>query len=283
MPFDNHPLSDDQIRAKAPSVFATHAAPTVSDRYAYIPTYPVLRDLRTMGLDCIDVAEGRKVDPDGRSFAMHVLRFRERDADTKFRDRTRPLGDLIPEVILRNSHDRTSPLSFQAGMRRKVCMNGLYVEDISFNARVRHVGRSVHDQVHSKVGEILGRFGEVIGTAEYWHSINMTPELAKRFAQTALEIRGTSISVDPIRVVANVHTHRWEDREPSLWNLFNRAQENLMNGHVSGTTALGRHRRLNRVTSLASEVDLNRKLWAAAAALAEELKPRGGAVVGAAA
>jgi len=111
----------------------------------------------------------------------------------------------------------------------------------------------------------------------------MTPELARRFGQKALEIRGTSLDVRPERVVANLHTHRWEDRDPSLWNLFNRAQENLMRGDMRGVSGAGRVRRLKRITSLSSEVDLNRKLWLAAAAMAEEVKPRRLAVVGAAA
>lgn len=44
-----------------------------------------------------------------------------------------------------------------------------------------------------------------------------------------------------------------------------------MGGNVSGRTAQGRARKLNKVTSLVSEVDLNRRLWSAAAAIADEV------------
>ena len=44
MPFDG--LSDDQIRAEAPSVFATHPSDKVSDRYAWLPSYQVVRAIR---------------------------------------------------------------------------------------------------------------------------------------------------------------------------------------------------------------------------------------------
>lgn len=262
-------MSDEMIRKAAPSVFATHAAPSVSERYAYIPTYPVLRMMRVMGLECVSADEGRKKSPDGREFAMHVLRFRKPEAEALYRDRTTPLGHLIPEVIVRNSHDRTSPLNFSGGMRRKVCMNGLYVSDAAFGANVRHVGKSVAEQVQSGTHRVVGSFARIISVAEDWNGIEMSPELARRFATTALGIRGTSLVVEPSEVLK---VWRPEDRSPTLWTLFNRAQENLMRGNVRGQTERGQSRRINRITSLATEVDFNRKLWSAAADMAKEIR-----------
>lgn len=273
-------MSDDQIRANAPSVFATTASPSVSDRYRYIPSYQVVREMRLLGLHPTEAYEGKKKQPDGREYALHVVKFQKPDAVEAYHDRTTPLGHLVPQVILRNSHDRTSPLELSSGIQRKVCMNGLYVSDMASSYRVRHVGRSVADQVHSGVAQILDNFGRVIDTAEYWQGIEMSPELARRFAEAALKIRGTSLAVIPSDVVA---PHRSQDIQPTLWNLFNCAQENLMTGRVAGLQNNGRHRNINRISTLASELDLNRKLWSAAAALAEEIKPRGKAVVGVAA
>ena len=44
-----HPLSDDQIRAVAPSIFADAPHESRSERYSYIPTATVLRELRSEG------------------------------------------------------------------------------------------------------------------------------------------------------------------------------------------------------------------------------------------
>ena len=43
------PLTDDQIRLVAPSIFAEEAHDSRSDRYTYIPTSVVLNKLRSEG------------------------------------------------------------------------------------------------------------------------------------------------------------------------------------------------------------------------------------------
>ena len=45
----DHPLSDDQIRAVAPSIFAEDKHASRSERYSYIPTAAVLTELRKEG------------------------------------------------------------------------------------------------------------------------------------------------------------------------------------------------------------------------------------------
>ncbi|MEN9476374.1 MAG: hypothetical protein RLZZ300_515, partial [Pseudomonadota bacterium] len=45
----DHPLSDEQIRAVAPSIFAQAAHESRSARYTYIPTIEVLAGLRREG------------------------------------------------------------------------------------------------------------------------------------------------------------------------------------------------------------------------------------------
>ena len=58
MPFDG--LSDDQIRSEAPSVFATHPSDKVSDKYAYLPSYHVVRAMRKKLRRSIKEADGRR-------------------------------------------------------------------------------------------------------------------------------------------------------------------------------------------------------------------------------
>jgi hypothetical protein len=45
----DYPLSDDQIRRVAPSIFADAPHESRSERYAYIPTAAVLTELRKEG------------------------------------------------------------------------------------------------------------------------------------------------------------------------------------------------------------------------------------------
>lgn len=265
MPFDQpRELTDDDIRRLAPSVFATAPAPTVSDRYSYLPSYPVLRSMRLMGLVPTQVREGRKKNPDGREYAMHEIRFRKVDDDTA--NKTRELGMLVPEALLRNSHDRTSPLDLQAGISRLVCLNGMTVMDSGFHVKLRHAGTNP-GMVQDAVQTIVSSFGRAIDKAKEWAAIPMAIQQQLDFAMVALDIRGTALAIEPQRVLA---ARRFDDRGNDLWNVFNRVQENMTKGGILGMSATGRNRMrtLGAVQTLKADIDLNRKLWAAAQSFA---------------
>ena len=53
------PLSEDQMRGAAPSVFAEGKHASRSERYTYIPTIEVLRGLRKEGFEPFMVAQGQ--------------------------------------------------------------------------------------------------------------------------------------------------------------------------------------------------------------------------------
>ncbi len=54
----DQPLSDDQMRAAAPSIFAEGKHASRSERYTYIPTIEFLRGLRKEGFEPFMVAQG---------------------------------------------------------------------------------------------------------------------------------------------------------------------------------------------------------------------------------
>ncbi|MBN9406008.1 MAG: DUF932 domain-containing protein, partial [Burkholderiales bacterium] len=55
----DYPLSDDQIRRVAPSIFADAPHESRSQRYAYIPTAAVLTELRKEGFQPFMVTQTR--------------------------------------------------------------------------------------------------------------------------------------------------------------------------------------------------------------------------------
>src|SRR5690606_21602825 len=93
---------DSRIHRVAPSVFASAPIDGVSDRYAFVPTSRVLEAMRAEGWNVVQAAQTAVRLPDNRLFARHMLRFRHPDVN--------PIlgGDSFPEVVLLNSHDRTS-------------------------------------------------------------------------------------------------------------------------------------------------------------------------------
>src|SRR3546814_719372 len=116
------PLSDDQIRAVAPSIFADAPHESRSERYSYIPTATVLQELRGEGFEPFMVCQTRVRHDDRRDYTKHMIRLRHASQIN---------GGEANEIILLNSHDGTSSYQMLAGMFRFVCQNGLVCGDRS--------------------------------------------------------------------------------------------------------------------------------------------------------
>jgi hypothetical protein len=71
-----YPLSDDQIRAVAPSIFAPAPHESRSERYRYIPTAIVLQELRGEGFEPFMVCQTRVRHDDRRDTTKHLIRLR---------------------------------------------------------------------------------------------------------------------------------------------------------------------------------------------------------------
>ena len=71
-----YPLSDDQIRAVAPSIFAQAPHGSRSERYSYIPTATVLQELRGEGFQPFMVCQTRVRQEGRRDFTKHMIRLR---------------------------------------------------------------------------------------------------------------------------------------------------------------------------------------------------------------
>ena len=92
--YSRTPLSDEQVRGVAPSIFADAPHASRSGRYTYIPTSTVLAGLRKEGFEPFMVAQTRVRDDSRREYTKHMMRLRHvsRHNDTE-----------AGEVILLNS------------------------------------------------------------------------------------------------------------------------------------------------------------------------------------
>jgi len=111
----DQPLTEDQMRETAPSVFALGKHQSRSERYTYIPTIEVLRGLRREGFEPFMVAQGASRVAGKADFTKHMLRMRHAG-----QVQTRPEAS---EIILINSHDGASSYQMLAGMFR-LCRAG---------------------------------------------------------------------------------------------------------------------------------------------------------------
>src|SRR3954447_12047717 len=101
------PLSEEQMRHTAPSIFAQGKHASRSERYTYIPTIDVLRGLRKEGFEPFMVAQGCSRVEGKAEFTKHLVRMRHRE---QVHSRSE-----ANEIVLINSHDGASSYQMIAG------------------------------------------------------------------------------------------------------------------------------------------------------------------------
>ena len=256
----HEPLSDDQIRAVAPSIFAVDKHESRSLRYTYIPTGDVLGALRKESFQPFMVCQTRVRNEGKREFTKHMLRLRH----------VRQINDAeANEIILLNSHDGTSSYQMLAGMFRFAYSNGLVCGETLTDVRVQHKGQIV-DRMIEGAYEVLDGFDLVRERRDDMRAVTLAPAEAGIFARAALALKYEPDPVRPAPITESqlLAARRVDDTRPGLWTTFNRVQENLIHGGLPARSANGRRQRTRPVQGIDQNVKVNRALWI----LAEEMK-----------
>jgi Domain of unknown function (DUF932) len=252
-------IDNDALLKKAPSVFAESAHESTSSRYTQIPTIQIVEALRREGWMPVSASESRVRDDSKKGFAKHLLRFRHLDDIA----RTLNVKDNFSEIVLLNSHDGTSSYQLHAGVFRLVCSNGMIVADNVLEKQcVRHSGDILGNVVEG-VYSIVEDLPAVHSRIDHYKGIALNTEEQHVLASAGMALRwDENAPVTPEKVVK---ANRHEDRPNDLWTVFNRVQENLLRGGLSGYTRdpMGHIRRTTtrEVKSVNENVRLNKALW----------------------
>jgi hypothetical protein len=251
-------LSDDRIRSLAPSVFAASPLPGVSERYAFVPTAQIVSRLRDEGWSPVLASEQSVRLDERRGFQKHMLRFQRRDLS--------PVrGEFATELVLMNSHDRSSAYQLHAGLFRFVCGNGLVVADATFGrVSIRHSGFSP-DEVIDASFKLLDGVPAITARVESFRQRTLTDGEASAFASAALRLRYEDPALAPVTAAKLLAPRRRDDAGNDLWHVFNRTQENLMQGGQRDYSRVRpdgrRFGRTRAITGLDQNLRLNRQLW----------------------
>ncbi|WP_155408986.1 DUF932 domain-containing protein, partial [Yersinia similis] len=147
-----------------------------------------------------------------------------------------------------------------------VCANGLICGESFGDIRVPHKGDIV-DKVIEGAYEVLGIFDRVEQQREGMQALTLPMTAQHALADAALHYR---YGEDHHPVTANqlLTPRRWEDKKTDLWTVFQRLQENLTKGGLSGISAKGKRTQTRAVNGIDGDIKLNRALWV----MAERLK-----------
>ena len=254
------PLSDDQIRCVAPSIFADGKHQSRSERYTYILTIDVLRGLRNEGFEPFMVCQTRVRHEDRREYTKHMLRLRHANQIN---------GDEANEIVLLNSHDGTSSYQMLAGMLRFVCQNGMVAGDNVADIRVPHKGNVVQNVINGAF-DVLDGFDLIREQKDGMSNVTLDRDEQHAFARSALALRYDPTDAEtPAPITENqlLNVRRFEDRRDDLWTVFNRVQENLTKGGLHGRSRTGRSMSTRPITGIDQNVKLNLALWVLADAM----------------
>lgn len=273
--FGERPLTEDELFRYAPSIFATDKHESRSERFQPIATIDIVRGLAEHGFQPFTVKQGKSRIEGKELFTKHLIRFRH--VDTKVE-----LGQLVPEIGLRNANDGTASYHLFLGLWRTACSNALVSDGkIVADCRVSHSGKRerVLDNVIEGTYRVLGEKDLVLGEVDTWRGITFDREQALaygagvralRFGDAEGNLTPQGEAIEPAQLI---RPRRIEDRGQDLYTLFNVAQEHALKGGIHGTArnANGQRRAFTTraINGVEDDVKVNRALWAFTKALAE--------------
>ena len=266
------PLTIDDIARRAPSALATRPYDAMSAKYTYVPTVEIIQGLMKLGFQPFSAIESRTRVEEKRGFVKHMLRFRHADMTQAL-----VVGDVIPEVIVINSHDGECCFKLIAGLYRLVCSNGLMVSDAEIDSiSVRHTGNILQDVVDGSQ-RLIGDAQKSLGTVQRWQQLQLTDGERNAFAESAHTLRFADSDgkiTTPITPAQLLTPRRYADQGKDLWTTFNVTQENALKGGLSAIRRNengGRVRRVSmrEVKAIDGQTNLNRALWTLAEKMAE--------------
>ena len=275
--FDKSPhnfLQTQDLQRVAPSVFTNHAYEKTTDRYTIIPTHGLLKILAQQGFGVTHAMQSRSRKEGKKEHTKHLLRLRHVDAE--------PIGsdETYPELVLINGSGGDTSIQMLSGLIRFACSNGLIVSDGNFGSlKLRHTG-DIEQEVVEGALEIVKTIPQVAEKVELFQTIELTRGEQNLFCDSAAAMRwgrnkDTNKIEHPLYGTDQLNTtRRRDDKGDSLWNTYNRIQENLLKGGLRGRTyneETCRHRRTTtrQVKSVDADSKINRELVALADQMAK--------------
>ena len=266
----NRPLTDDELRHIAPTIFAPHAHDARSERYAFYPTSELVLNLRNEGFEPFAVAAAHVRDKEGQAsrdgFQKAMIRFRHRK---HFAEGGNGM-DFAREVIVLNAHDGTSSVQLMAGGFETVCTNCLFRGTVDHNVRVPHKG-NIRDKVIEGAYSVLESLGEMEAERQVMRALTMDRDDQQAYAEAAAIVRWEPAIDDngreikpPVTTAQLLQPRFREQVAPTLWNTFQTVQNHVINGGDTGVQATIRGQRrttTRQVNGMDQTTKLNQAMW----------------------
>jgi hypothetical protein len=259
-------LNIEQLRRMAPSIFASEAAPSRSEKYLFIPTFSVIEALMQVGYKPTFAQESTTKKAESVGYTKHMIRLYNPD------QRMIKVGDTRSEIVLTNSHNGSSAYKLDLGLYRLICSNGMITKDesASNNVSFRH-NPKITSEIIEGTARLIEKVPQIRTQIEEMQEIQLNTSEQHLFAEAALQVRFDDPEhpnqIHPASINA---PRRRDDVGSNLWLTFNRIQEALIRGTPHAINAeTGRRQTIREIKSVDGLRGINQGLWTLSQKMAE--------------
>jgi len=249
-------LSNEQLVARASSVGQVSPHHATSDRYSFISTLDVVDTLRDDGWRPFSAQQGRIYYSDKGGYQKHMVRLVHPDWIYK---------DMSLQALLINSHDRSTVYQLRLGIFTFVCANGLISGETLIQEAAKHINQT-QEAININAHEMTAKAERIISFVDRFKSVTLDEIRQREYAEAVMAFLygrdkdgkvKASLTYDQL-----LETRRTEQSEPTLWNVLNRVQENVVRGGLRGKSFnTGRAVVTQGITAIDRTVDVNEFLW----------------------
>ena len=248
----SQPLTTQELKQLAPSIFTTQPSNKVSDKYTFMPTTRIIEDLNKLGWDPYEASQRKSRTAIDSMFTKHLIRFRNKSVGQ--------LGDSIPEVVLTNSHDGRNSFNLHAGLFRLVCMNGLIIANPTFDqVKIKHQWYNM-EEITKVTNSMMDKIPTIITNINEMDSRNLSEKEKRSFAKKAMLTRwpkgNEMLDIDDM-----VQSVRVGDKGDSVWKVYNVVQEKLIKGGLVFNNHREKIQKLRPIINIDRKVEVNKNLW----------------------
>ena len=255
-------LSKKELSEMAPSIFTMTPSSEVSEKYTHIPTEQVIDDMELLGWKPVDAKEVKARTKNTQGVQKHMLVFRNDDVVINGKD-----GDIVyPQILITNSHDGKNAFQFTAGLFRMICENGLVISTDEFaDLKMRHMGYTFED-LQVLIRGMVEKLPLTVECMNKMKEVELKEEQMFDLAKSFLDIRveGTENTFDIQAIDDVLSAQRKKDEGNMLWEVFNRVQENIIEGNFEYITKSGKKRQARVIKNFKQDQDVNKKMFSKA-------------------
>lgn len=220
------PMTIEQLKEVAPSIFTMEAHHSVSDRYTYISTAKILEIMQKHGWYPVNAFENKVRLEDKQNYQKHLIVLQNFSSFLMEEEN-------IPQLILTSSHDTTACVELKLGVFRLICQNGIIIADSLMQAhKIKHIGFCEED-VSKAIESTVSYLPLLEERINAYKNIQLEPTEELAFAKAAAAIR-FDLEVHDIDFKSMLEVRRDGDIGNDLWRCFNRVEESCLRGGVKG-------------------------------------------------